>query len=246
MDPLAPLDIVVPGDELGECDSLDGGAGTFIRGGRIYASVVGVRRVSEAAAGAGAGAGRASVSVSREGWGGEGGGDGTSAASSAAPTTSSSSSSSSSSAVVVPEVGDSVLARVTRITPLAAMCEILVCRGLTLPVPFSGMLRKEHVRASEIDAVRMDECYRPGDLVAAACASLGAGGSNAYLLSTTDVSHGVVYARSEATGNVLRAASFEAMEDPVTGAREKRKVAKVAGGVGGGGGEGTGGVKGVS
>ena len=86
-----------------------------------------------------------------------------------------------------------------------------------------AVLRREHVRESEVDKVVIDECFRPGDLVQALVASLG--DARSLFLSTVRAEHGVVWARAEATGNVMRAVSAGELEDAATGARERRKVA---------------------
>jgi exosome complex component CSL4 len=211
--------LVAPGDRLCGAQEYDSGAGTYVRAGAIYASLLGTQRVVPAAASAsstdsagsgGGGGARGTVVVVRSGDGSEG--------------------SEAAAAAAAPDVGSLVLARVTRITSLLANCEVLVCDGTPLPVPFSAVIRKEHVREAEMDGVRMDAAFRPGDLVQARVASMG--DARSYFLSTAGEACGVVYARSEA-GNVMRGVSWEEMEDGVTGAREKRKVARVAGGAGG-------------
>jgi exosome complex RNA-binding protein Csl4 len=63
--------------------------------------------------------------------------------------------------------------------------------------------------------------------VQALVASLG--DARSLFLSTVRAEHGVVWARSEA-GNVMRRANDGEFEDPVTGVRERRKVAVVLAG----------------
>ena len=77
-----------------------------------------------------------------------------------------------SASALVPEVGQLVLARVLRIAPLLAHCELLLCEGRPT-APYSGVVRREHIREGEVDALRMEECFVPGDIVQAVVASLG-------------------------------------------------------------------------
>jgi exosome complex component CSL4 len=128
----------------------------------------------------------------------------------------------SSASALVPEVGQLVLARVLRISPLLAQCELLLCEGRPT-APYSGVLRREHVRDGEVDLVRMEECFLPGDIVHAMVASLG--DARSFFLSTVAPTCGVVAARAEVSGLPLRAVSATEMEDPTTGARERRRVA---------------------
>jgi exosome complex component CSL4 len=135
--------VVVPGDELGAAAAYDAGPGTYVRDGRVYASRLGLR--TESAAAAGGSGSRPALSVARPG------GDD----------------------AAVPAVGSAVTARVTRITAQAAYAEIVVCDGATLPQPAAALIRREHVRDAEVDKIVMLDCFRPGDLVAAVVASLG-------------------------------------------------------------------------
>jgi exosome complex component CSL4 len=129
-------------------------------------------------------------------------------------------------AAAEPAVGSVVTARVTRIQQLVAACEIVVLDGATLPAPASAVIRRENVRDGEIDKIAMGDCFRPGDLVRAEVVSLG--DARAYYLSTAAPPFGVVHALSDA-GAVLVAVAHDTMEDPVTGKRERRKVARLEG-----------------
>jgi exosome complex component CSL4 len=123
-------------------------------------------------------------------------------------------------------VGSTVLCKVLRLTKLAAHVEILVAEGRPLASPFSGIIRKENVRTGEVDSVRMEEAFAPGDLVQAAVASLG--DSRSYFLTTAAAELGVVAAKGEA-GETLTAVSYDKMADGA-GNTEKRKVARPQGG----------------
>lgn len=129
------------------------------------------------------------------------------------------------------DVGSAVLCKVLRITPLAAYVDILLADGAPLAQPFSGLIRKENVREQEVDKVRMDECFKPGDTVLARVESLG--DARSYYLSTASPELGVLAGRSDA-GFPLVPVSWEEMREErggreEDGARERRKVAHPAG-----------------
>ena len=157
---------------------------------------------------------RASLCGVAHGGGGGGGGG----ALAVAPASRSPASASS----LVPEVGQLVLARVLRIAPLLAHCELLLCEGRPT-APYSGVVRREHIREGEVDALRMEECFVPGDIVQAVVASLG--DARSFFLSTAPAHCGVVAARAEGSGLPLRALSAGEMEEASSGLRERRKVA---------------------
>jgi exosome complex component CSL4 len=213
-------DVVMPGDELGEEARYEAGDGTYVHEGRIYASVVGHASVlpltsgadaagSDAATAAAPAAKLGTVVVLRERAG----------------------------AAIVPAPGHHVIARITRITHMHANADILCVNGRALSQPFSGVVRRENVRETEVDKVRMEECFAPGDLVAATVVSLGT--TRDYFLSTAAPELGVVYARlsdggsgggaGAGEGEVLMPVSWSEMEAPGSKKREKRKVARPAG-----------------
>lgn len=123
----------------------------------------------------------------------------------------------------VPEVGQRVLARVKRITTLAAHVEILLVEGSPLASTFSGVVAREQVRDGPVDAVRIEDSFVPGDLVVAVVASLGDAAS--FFLTTAPASCGVVSARSS-TGAQLSAHSPSEMVT-ADGDVERRKVARI-------------------
>ena len=125
---------------------------------------------------------------------------------------------------VVPSVGDIVTARVLSVTPRLASLDIL-CVG---PAPsgqrYSGIIRLQDVRATEIDKVQLSACFRPGDIVKARVLSLG--DFRSFYLTTAQNELGVVFARSLA-GEPMIPISWQEMQCPKTKVVEMRKVAKV-------------------
>ncbi|OAA67033.1 exosome complex subunit [Niveomyces insectorum RCEF 264] len=119
---------------------------------------------------------------------------------------------------VLPDVGNTVLCRVTRITQRQAVVAILVVGETVLDAEWQGLIRAQDVRATEKDRVKIYESFRPGDII-----SLGDQAN--YYLSTASNTLGVVMATSEA-GNPMYPVSWKEYIDPETGLSEPRKVAK--------------------
>ncbi|CAG8950213.1 hypothetical protein HYFRA_00008451 [Hymenoscyphus fraxineus] len=124
---------------------------------------------------------------------------------------------------VLPEVGSTVLCRVTRIRPKEATVAILVVGETVLNGEWQGLIRVQDVRATEKDKVKIFESFRPGDIVRAIVISLGDQAN--YYLSTASNNLGVIMATSEA-GNSMYPVSWKEYRDPETGGSESRKVAK--------------------
>ncbi|KAL1862542.1 exosome 3'-_5 exonuclease subunit ski4 (Csl4) [Diaporthe australafricana] len=124
---------------------------------------------------------------------------------------------------VLPQVGNTVLCRVTRITPRQAVVAILVCGDTVLEAEWQGVIRVQDVRATEKDRVKVYESFRPGDIVRASVISLGDQAN--YYLSTARNELGVIMAVSEA-GNSMYPVTWKEYKDPETGLSESRKVAK--------------------
>lgn len=124
----------------------------------------------------------------------------------------------------VPEPGVVVIARVTRVMARMASTDIMCVESKAVKEKFTGIIRQQDVRATEIDKVDMYQSFRPGDIVKAVVLSLG--DARAYYLSTAKNELGVVSAQSIA-GATMVPISWTEMQCPSTGQVEKRKVAKV-------------------
>ena len=120
--------------------------------------------------------------------------------------------------------GSAVICRILSTTPRFCKAAILSVNGIALKDIFRGMIRREDVRATEIDKVEMYKSYRPGDIVLAKVLSLG--DAQSYLLTTAENELGVIHAKSEA-GLALIPKSWCEMFCPKTKIVENRKVAKV-------------------
>ncbi|CAD6241743.1 unnamed protein product [Miscanthus lutarioriparius] len=124
----------------------------------------------------------------------------------------------------VPQPGSVVIARVTKVMARMASADIMCVDSKAIKEKFTGMIRQQDVRATEIDKVDMYQSYRPGDIVKAKVLSLG--DARAYYLSTAKNELGVVSAQSIA-GGTLVPISWTEMQCDLTGQIEQRKVAKV-------------------
>jgi exosome complex component CSL4 len=156
---------------------------------------------------------------------------------------------------ILPEVGDIVLARVTKLTAKQAHVEVLVVENsgaiaadsgigyhasgsgigtlsnagqqsvATADVGegFGGIIRIQDVRATERDKVKIQDCFKPGDIVRASVLSLGDGTN--YYLSTAQNDLGVIFARS-AVGEHMYPVDWQTMKCSATGVLEPRKCAK--------------------
>lgn len=124
----------------------------------------------------------------------------------------------------VPEPGSVVVARVMKVMTRMASADIMCVGAKSVREKFSGIIRQQDVRATEIDKVDMHLSFRPGDIVRALVLSLG--DARAYFLSTAKNDLGVVSAESTAGGTMVPI-SWSEMQCPLTGQTEQRKVAKV-------------------
>ncbi|CAO2836491.1 unnamed protein product [Amaranthus hypochondriacus] len=124
----------------------------------------------------------------------------------------------------VPEPGCTVLARVKKVMAKMASADIMCVGSKSVREKFTGIIRQQDVRATEIDKVDMHASFRAGDIVRAVVLSLG--DARAYYLSTAKNELGVVSAESTA-GETMIPISWTEMQCPITAQIEQRKVAKV-------------------
>jgi exosome complex component CSL4 len=104
-----------------------------------------------------------------------------------------------------------------------ATCEILVIGDTVCREAFQGQIRREDIRATEKDKIKIEESFRVGDLVRGVVISLG--DQSNYYVATDANEYGVVMARSE-EGRVMYPVSWKEFRDPVSGRGESRKAAK--------------------
>ncbi|RYP46813.1 hypothetical protein DL768_007018 [Monosporascus sp. mg162] len=200
--------IAIPGQLLGPANKYVAGPGTHIHESNLYSSLLGAVSVAQPEKAPGP-AKRMTKITSQD--------------PASLPTMSVSRSGLSEKREVLPEVGNVVLCRVTRISPRQATVAILVVGDTVLEGEWQGIIRVQDVRATEKDRVKVYESFRPGDIVRAQVISLGDQAN--YYLSTASNELGVIMATSEA-GNAMYPVSWKEYKDPETGLGEPRKVAK--------------------
>lgn len=155
--------IVVPGQDLGLATSSIPGPGTHIFSNRIYASILGYshkaippkpvgpqKRLTKITPAAPVALPTISVRLDP--------GSGSDSVKNADTVV---------KAQVIPEVGSTVLCKITRITPRQAAVAILVVGETVLEGEWQGLIRVQDVRATEKDRVKIVESFRPGDVVRA-------------------------------------------------------------------------------
>lgn len=123
----------------------------------------------------------------------------------------------------VPCVGDLVLCRIVKISINMAQALILAIRDTPLNSEFLAVIRISDIRKHEIEKLKVEDCFRPGDVVRARVISLG--DSKSFFLSTAEPELGVVLAYTS-TGQRLFPFNWEEMIEPNSSSRECRKVAK--------------------
>ncbi|GME26726.1 hypothetical protein GTA08_BOTSDO04161 [Neofusicoccum parvum] len=198
--------LALPGQPLGGAASYAPGPGIHIQDQQLYASLLGpvsATKPPKRPSAAGPSSSMPALSIARP--------DAHAAVGASAATN------------TLPEVDAVVLARVTRLTPRQATVEILVVGETVCREGFQGIIRREDVRATEKDRVKIGDMFRVGDIVRGVVISLG--DQSNYYLSTATNELGVVMAKSEAE-NQMYPISWKEFRDPKTGLTESRKVAK--------------------
>lgn len=134
---------------------------------------------------------------------------------------------------VLPVVGDVVTARVEVVNQRFAKCSIICIADTLLNRPLRGILRKEDVRATEIDRVEIYKNFRPNDIILAKV--LPQIEIHTYSLTTAENELGVVVASARALSTSsstfvpvpMVPVSWSEMQCPLTLTKEPRKVAKI-------------------
>ena len=125
---------------------------------------------------------------------------------------------------IVLRLNDIVVAEVVRIRDDGVYVRILQINDVKVLQHLEGHIKREHIREKEIDSIKVDECYLPGDVIRAKFVSFGDG--RRIYLSTAGEELGVLYARNEISGKLMLPYSWTEMICLKSGLKEKRKVAK--------------------
>lgn len=151
--------IAIPGQLLGPASKYVAGPGTHIHEANLYSSVLGTVTVAQPEKKNMPGPAKRLTKIA--------GLPSSSSSAQQLPTISVSRAGISEKREVLPEVGNVVLCRVTRIQPRQATVAILVVGDTVLEAEWQGVIRPQDVRATEKDKVKIYESFRPGDIVRA-------------------------------------------------------------------------------
>lgn len=152
--------IAIPGQLLGPSSKYVAGPGTHIHEANLYSSVLGTVTVAQPEKKNVPGPAKRLTKIAVPS-------SSSSSSSAQLPTISVSRTGISEKREVLPEVGNVVLCRVTRIQPRQATVAILVVGETVLEAEWQGVIRPQDVRATEKDKVKIYESFRPGDIVRA-------------------------------------------------------------------------------
>ncbi|KAF2658903.1 hypothetical protein K491DRAFT_236758 [Lophiostoma macrostomum CBS 122681] len=128
---------------------------------------------------------------------------------------------------ILPSVDSVILGRITRLGARFASLEILTVGDVVCREAFAGQIRREDVRATEKDKVKIEESFRVGDVVRGVVISLGDVGG--YYVTTARNELGVVMAWASGgpgVGRQMVPVSWKEFREVGTGWVEGRKVAK--------------------
>jgi exosome complex component CSL4 len=191
---------VTPGDRLGTVRQVLPGTGTYVKGGQIYASVVGKLQVDNKETKEGADPKLVATVHPNNG--------------------------KEFASNQVLAVGQVVLCRVVRIATQQVQVDILAREGVVgmLKNSHEGAIRREDVRTGANETVQMEASFLPGDMLL--CRVLSLGDSRRYYLSTAEPALGVIHAVSATSGKPMVPNSWKEMECPETGVKELRKCAR--------------------
>jgi exosome complex component CSL4 len=203
--------IVVPGDRIASVRTVKSGVGTYVKAGNVYASVVGKLQIAELPGPANPGANSKSHAQSPTYY--------VVTVKTKRPI----------SSMKLLAVGQIAIGRITRITMLQALVDVLATTSVTgeavlLDESQEGSIRREDIRSGASEQVQVHESFLPGDLVI--CKVLAVGDQRRYVLATSEPELGVLYAVSQTSGMQMVPCSWKDMICPDTGAKEPRKCAK--------------------
>ncbi len=121
----------------------------------------------------------------------------------------------------IPHEGDEIYAKITNIQGSFAYCEIFATKE-KLITPLQGIIKHEHVKDDYKDFDIYD-CFLPGDIILGKIISIDQ--SNYIYISTRDKYHGVVFAKSKISNEIMMPIRFDKMQCLYTNVFEERKVA---------------------
>ena len=120
-----------------------------------------------------------------------------------------------------PHEGDEVYAKIKNIQGSFAFCEIFATKE-KLILPLQGIIKHEHIKDSysEFDIY---DCFLPGDIILGKIISIDQ--SKYIYITTKEKNHGVVFAKSQISNEIMMPISLDKMQCLYTNNEENRKVA---------------------
>ena len=104
------------------------------------------------------------------------------------------------------KVGSIIMGQVVKINMNQVNVEIVGLGEQVLKETSKGLIRREDIKQSEIDTLIIRDCFRPGDIIYGQVISLG--DTKQYYLSTAAPNLGVVLAKCQANGNIMKPLSY--------------------------------------
>ena len=120
-----------------------------------------------------------------------------------------------------PHEGDEVYAKIKNIQGSFAFCEIFATKD-KLILPLQGIIKHEHIKEEYRDFDIYD-CFLPGDIILGRIISIDQ--SKYIYITTRDINHGVVFARSQISNEIMMPIKLDNMQCLYTNSFEPRKVA---------------------
>jgi len=121
-------------------------------------------------------------------------------------------------------LGTEVYGKVMYIKEDLAIVRILAIGDVPMNQYIEGILRKKNMREFEIDKLKVEHAFLPGDIIKARILSLG--DSRKIFLTTAMDELGVLYAKNQETESIMLPYDWKEMICPVSGLKEFRKTAK--------------------
>ena len=120
-----------------------------------------------------------------------------------------------------PHEGDEVYAKIKNIQGSFAFCEIFATKDKLIS-PLQGLIKHEYVKDDYKD-FDIYNCFLPGDIILGKIISIDQ--SKYIYISTKEKNHGVVFAKSQISNEIMMPIKLDNMQCLYTNSFEPRKVA---------------------
>ena len=120
-----------------------------------------------------------------------------------------------------PHEGDEVYAKIKNIQGSFAYCEIFATKDKLIS-PLQGIIKHEHIK-DEYKEFDIYDCFLPGDIIFGTILAIDQ--SKYIYITTREKNHGVVFAKSSISNEIMMPISLDKMQCLYTNTFESRKVA---------------------